>query len=63
MTIGPLLNRDDIASLLGVNKEFVRKSLETREDFPRPVLRLSRKTVRWREADVAKWLDRERQRA
>lgn len=61
--IGPLLSRDDLAQMLCISKERVRKNLETREDFPRPVLRLSRQTVRWAEADVRKWLERERQRA
>lgn len=60
---GPMLSRDDIANALRLTKEQVRKVVETRPDFPRPVLRLSRKTVRWLEADVLRWLERERQRA
>jgi predicted DNA-binding transcriptional regulator AlpA len=58
-----MIGREQIAAMLGITRERVRKSLETREDFPRPVLRLSRKTVRWHESDVRQWLERERQRA
>ena len=61
--IGTLIGRQDIAAALNITVEQVRKSLEVRKDFPRPVLRLSRKTVRWREEDVRLWLERERQRA
>ena len=61
--IGTLIGRQDIAAALNITVEQVRKSLEVRQDFPRPVLRLSRKTVRWREEDVRRWLERERQKA
>ena len=61
--IGTLIGRQDIAAALNITVEQVRKSLEPRQDFPRPVLRLSRKTVRWREEDVRLWLERERMRA
>jgi predicted DNA-binding transcriptional regulator AlpA len=58
-----LIDRDHIATLLGMTRAQVRRTVEPREDFPRPVLRLSRKTVRWAEEDVRRWLQQQRQRA
>ena len=40
--------------------ETFRKRVEVRPDLPKPVLRLSRKTVRWDLADVKKWLRQQR---
>lgn len=55
-----MLDRKQIAEKLGVKQETFRKRVEVRPDFPKPVLRLSRETVRWDEADIEKWLTRQR---
>lgn len=55
-----LLDRKTIAAMIGVKPETFRKRVEVRPDFPKPVLRLSRETVRWDEADIRAWLARER---
>ena len=58
-----MLTRQEIAAMLGVTADTLRKRIEIRPDFPRPVLRLSRKTVRWEPADIRRWMDQQRQRA
>lgn len=58
-----MLTRSDIARLIGVSRELFRKTVEPRPDFPRPALRLSRKTVLWDEPEVMRWLQRERGKA
>jgi predicted DNA-binding transcriptional regulator AlpA len=59
------VNRDQIAEMIGagVTKEYVRKRLEPRPDFPRPSMRLSPQRVFWETADVKQWIERERNRA
>lgn len=37
-----------------------RKCVESRPDFPKPVLKLSQKTVRWEAADIDRWLKQQR---
>lgn len=56
-------DRKAIADMLGVSVDTFRKRIECKPDFPKPVLRLSRETVRWEEADIQKWLHRQRQLA
>lgn len=51
-----MLTRQEIAAMLRVSPDHFRKRIEPRPDFPRPALRLSRKTVRWDDVDVHKWL-------
>ena len=51
---------DDIAARLGERREFVRDRLVKRADFPRPVLVLSQKIVKWDVADFDKWLEKKR---
>ncbi len=55
-----MMDRKQIAEKLGVKPETFRKRVEIRPDFPKPVLRLSRETVRWDEADIEQWLKRQR---
>lgn len=55
-----LIDRKAIAAMLGVKPETFRKRVEVRPDFPKPVLRLSRETVRWDLADVERWLRQQR---
>ncbi|NBW08280.1 MAG: AlpA family phage regulatory protein [Caulobacteraceae bacterium] len=55
-----MLDRKQIAEKLGIKQETFRKRVEIRPDFPKPVLRLSRETVRWDEADIEQWLKRQR---
>lgn len=52
-----MIDRKTIANLLGVSAEHFRRRIECRPDFPRPALRLSRKTVRWEQSDVQRWID------
>lgn len=58
-----MIDRQAIASMLGVSVEVLRKRIEPRPDFPRPALRLSRKTVRWEPADIQRWISLQKQRA
>lgn len=58
-----MMTRDDIAKMLGVSRDVLRKTVEPRPDFPKPALRLSRKTVRWEVADIRRWMDQQRQQA
>lgn len=55
-----LIDRKAIAAMINVKPETFRKRVEVRPDFPKPVLRLSRETVRWDLADVEKWLRSQR---
>lgn len=55
-----LLDRKTMATMLGVSVDTFRRKVEKRPDFPRPVLRLSRETVRWDEAEVLRWLKHQR---
>ncbi len=47
-----MLNRKDIAEMLGIRADTFRKCVESRPDFPKPALRLSQKMVLWNEVDV-----------
>lgn len=58
-----MLTRDDIATMLGISRDVLRKKVEARPDFPRPALRLSRKTVRWERRDVELWIERQKAKA
>lgn len=58
-----MIDRERIASMLGVTRDYVRTRLEPRPDFPRPALRLSRKTVRWDEGEIARWMKTQKARA
>ena len=58
-----LLDRKTIAQMLGVQPATFRKCIESRPDFPKPVLKLSRETVRWDAKDVHRWVSRQRQLA
>ena len=51
---------DDIAARIGERREFVRDTLVKRPDFPRPVLVLSRKIVKWDASDLDKWLEKKK---
>ena len=58
-----MLDRKQIATMLSVTVDTFRRLVESRPDFPKPVLRLSRETVRWDEADVERWLRTHKQSA
>ena len=49
------IDTEGIAALLGLTRQHVTDRLTKRRDFPRPVIDLSRRTRRWREADVLAW--------
>lgn len=42
----------DIARNLGLSRAYVTDKLTKKEDFPRPMVNLSRRTRRWRRVDV-----------
>ena len=44
------IDTEGIAALLGLTRQHVTDRLTKRRDFPRPVIDLSRRTRRWREA-------------
>lgn len=58
-----MLDRKQIAERLGVKPDTFRKRIECLPDFPKPALKLSRETVRWDEADIDRWLKKQRQLA
>lgn len=58
-----MLDRKQIAEKLGIKPDTFRKRVECRTDFPKPALRLSREIVRWEEADIERWMQRQRQLA
>jgi predicted DNA-binding transcriptional regulator AlpA len=53
-----LIDTQQIASILGVSREYVTDRLTKRADFPRPEVNISQRMRRWREADVMAWLRR-----
>lgn len=55
-----MLDRKQIADLLGVTVDTVRRRVEARPDFPKPAIKLSRKTVRWEPGDVLRWIARQK---
>ena len=58
-----MIDRATIARMLGVTLATFYKRVEAAPDFPKPVLRLSRKTVRWDEAQVKEWIERRARQA
>ena len=58
-----LIDTAYIAAALGVGREYATDKVTKREDFPVPVLRLSRKVVKWRLADFQRWVDAQAIRA
>lgn len=54
-----MLDRKQIAEMLGIRADTFRKRVETRPDFPKPVLKLSQKMVMWSETDIARWKRRQ----
>ena len=50
-----MLTRDDIAQRWRITTETLRKRFECEPDFPKPALKLSRRTVLWAEADIARF--------
>lgn len=58
-----MLDRKTIADRLEISVDTFRRKVEKRADFPRPVLRLSRETVRWDDADIERWFRQQRQLA
>jgi predicted DNA-binding transcriptional regulator AlpA len=55
-----MLDRKQIADMLGVKVPTFRQRVEARPDFPKPTLRLSRKTVRWEPQDIHRWIQRQK---
>lgn len=55
-----LIGTADIAALLGLGRGHVTDKVTKRLDFPKPVLVLSQKTVRWELADVERWIRMQR---
>ena len=58
-----MLDRKTIAERLGISVDTFRRKVEKNPGFPRPVLRLSRETVRWDDSDVERWFRQQRQLA
>lgn len=50
----------DIAKAFGVARRTVTDKWTKRPDFPAPVLRVSRKIVRWNPDDVMRWASAEK---
>lgn len=58
-----LIDTGGIAGLLGLTRAHVTDKLTKRPGFPPPVLRLSRKTVRWSRRAIERWIADEMVRA
>jgi predicted DNA-binding transcriptional regulator AlpA len=58
--MSPLLDTAQIATMLGMTREYVTDRLTKRPDFPKPRVALSRKMKRWAECDIREWLDKHR---
>lgn len=58
-----MIDTADIAAMLGVGREYCTDRVVKRPDFPKPCLNLSRKTRRWRRADVEAWIEAQAIRA
>ena len=54
-----LFTLDDIAARVGVPRSYARDDLVKRPGFPKPVLRLSQRIVKWAESDIDNWLKAE----
>jgi prophage regulatory protein len=50
-----LLRRPEVEHLVGLRRSAIYDAM-SRGEFPRPV-RIGRRAVAWREADVLRWLD------
>lgn len=50
-----LLNYTDIVKLLGVDRRYLVAKLSKKPDFPKPTLKVSRRTVWWSEKDIWDW--------
>jgi prophage regulatory protein len=50
-----LLRRPEVEALTGLSRTSIYRMMEE-GDFPRPV-RVGKRAVAWREADLANWLD------
>jgi predicted DNA-binding transcriptional regulator AlpA len=50
-----LLDTAQIAELIGCTRAHVTDRLSKREDFPRPLINVSRKLRKWSAADVMAW--------
>ncbi len=50
-----LIDTADIAAALSVDRKYATDKIVKRADFPRPVLRLSQKVVKWRLEDFERW--------
>lgn len=58
MTTSPLLDLQALAQLLGRSPQTIRRDLRRNPDAVPPRLQLpGTRLLRWREADVARWLD------
>lgn len=53
-----LLRREEVLRIIGINAATLWRWRKT-GDFPSPV-KLSRQTLRWREPDIAAWLESRR---
>ena len=53
---GRLLTRAQVQERLSISRTSIYRLLESDESFPRP-LRISGRTLRWREAAIAAWID------
>lgn len=58
-----LVDTGTIAAMLGLTRAHVTDRLSKRPGFPPPVLRLSRKTVRWSRRAIERWIADELHRA
>ena len=55
-----MIDRQQIAAMLGVTVDTLRRRVEPSAGFPKPALRLSRKTVRWELAEINRWIQRQK---
>lgn len=54
-----LIDITEIAQRLKLPRNYVRDKLVKNGDFPAPALSLSQRIRRWKESDVAEWVERQ----
>jgi predicted DNA-binding transcriptional regulator AlpA len=63
LTAAEMVDTEAIADELGLAREYVTDKVVKRPDFPSPVLKLSRKVVKWARADFERWRMQQARRA
>lgn len=50
-----LIDTSEIARMLGLTRSYITDKVTKRDDFPKPKIAISQKTVRWARDEVERW--------